>query len=346
MSGGLVALLDDVAALARIAAASVDDVAAGAAKAGAKAAGVVIDDAAVTPQYVSGADPSRELPMIKRIFWGSLRNKLLIILPALLLISAFIPRAIPFILMAGGTYLCYEGAEKVWHKFFGHHAADEDQPAVDRGPEAEAKVTKGAITTDFILSCEIMVISMNEVAGESLWVRAIILVVVALAITVLVYGAVALIVKMDDIGLHLTAKDSAGSKRFGELLVKGMPAVLATHHPGGDRRHAVGRWPHHAAGCVRPRLARAVRPGPRPGAPFAGIAVVGGSLGWLVNTLCSAVLGLAWGLVVMAVVQPLLKALPFGKKKAGHEEGGTGAAATGHPPAPHKADPPLSSQPN
>ena len=226
MSGGLVALLDDVAALARIAAASVDDVAAGAAKAGAKAAGVVIDDAAVTPQYVSRADPSRELPMIKRIFWGSLRNKLLIILPALLLISAFIPGVIPFILMLGGTYLCYEGAEKVWHKFRGHHEA-EKAPAVDQGPEAEAKVTKGAITTDFILSCEIMVISMNEVADESLWVRALILVVVAFAITIIVYGAVALIVKMDDIGLHLTTKDSAGSQRFGELLVKGMPAVLA-----------------------------------------------------------------------------------------------------------------------
>lgn len=172
MSGGLVALLDDVAALARIAAASVDDIAAGAAKAGgAKAAGVVIDDAAVTPQYVSGgADPSRELPMIKRIFWGgSLRNKLVIILPALLLISAFIPGVIPFILMLGGSYLCYEGAEKVWHKFRGDHADTEKAPAVQRGPEAEAKVTKGAITTDFILSCEIMVIAMNEVAAESLW---------------------------------------------------------------------------------------------------------------------------------------------------------------------------------
>ncbi|WP_104119373.1 DUF808 family protein, partial [Arthrobacter sp. B1805] len=222
---GLVALLDDVAALARIAAASMDDVAAGAAKAGTKAAGVVIDDAAVTPQYVSGADPSRELPMIKRIFWGSLRNKLVIILPALLLISAFVPAIIPFILMLGGTYLCYEGAEKVWHKLRGHSEA-EKAPAVERGPEAEAKVTKGAITTDFILSCEIMVISMTEVADESLWARALILIVVAFAITVIVYGAVALIVKMDDIGLHLTTKDSAGSKRLGELLVKGMPAVL------------------------------------------------------------------------------------------------------------------------
>jgi predicted DNA repair protein MutK len=302
VSGGLVALLDDIAALARIAAASVDDVAAGAAKAGAKAAGVVIDDAAVTPQYVSGADPSRELPMIKKIFWGSLRNKLLIILPALLLISAFIPGVIPFILMLGGTYLCYEGAEKVWHKLRGHHAA-EQAPAVERGPEAEARVTKGAITTDFILSCEIMVISMNEVADESLWVRALSLVVVAIAITVIVYGAVALIVKMDDIGLHLTTKDSAGSQRFGELLVKGMPAVLAAITLVGTIAmlwvgghimlqgandlgwHAPYDLVHHWEEAVHD-----------------AVAGVGAALAWLVNTLASAVIGLVVGALVLAVM--------------------------------------------
>lgn len=339
VSGGLVALLDDIAALARIAAASVDDVAAGAAKAGAKAAGVVIDDAAVTPQYVSGADPSRELPMIKRIFWGSLRNKLLIILPALLLISAFIPGVIPFILMLGGTYLCYEGAEKVWHKFFGHHEAEEDKPAVDRGPEAEAKVTKGAITTDFILSCEIMVIAMNEVAAESLWVRAIILVVVALVITVAVYGAVALIVKMDDIGMHLAAKDSAGSQRFGEMLVRGMPAVLAAITFIGTIAmlwvggHIMLQGANDLGWHLPYDLVHVLEK------PFVGIPVVGGFLAWLVNTLCSAVLGLAWGLVVMAVLVLLLKVLPFGKKKGGHEKGGVPAAVDGHQPAKHDADP-------
>ena len=330
MSGGLVALLDDVAALARIAAASVDDIAAGAAKAGAKAAGVVIDDAAVTPQYVSGADPSRELPMIKKIFWGSLRNKLLIILPALLLISAFIPGVIPFILMLGGTYLCYEGAEKVWHKFFGHHETKE-APAVERGPDAESKVVKGAITTDFILSCEIMVIAMNEVADSSIWVRAVILVVVAIAITVLVYGAVALIVKMDDIGLHLAGKDSAGSKRVGGLLVKGMPSVLAAiTFVGtiamlwvGGHIMLVGAsdlgW--HAPYDLVHVLEH----------PVAELAVVGGFLGWLVNTLCSAVAGLAWGLVVMGVLFLVKKVLPFGKKN-GSEPGDTRAALAGHRP--------------
>ncbi len=338
MSGGLVALLDDVAALARIAAASVDDVAAGAAKAGAKAAGVVIDDAAVTPQYVSGADPSRELPMIKRIFWGSLRNKLLIILPALLLVSAFVPGAIPFILMLGGTYLCYEGAEKVWHKLRGHSAA-EKVPAVDRGPEAEAKVTKGAITTDFILSCEIMVISMNEVAEESLWVRAIILVVVAIAITILVYGAVALIVKMDDIGLHLTTKDSAGSRRFGEMLVKGMPAVLtvitligtiAMLWVGG---HIMLQGAYDLGWHAPYDLVHVLE------TPFAGIPVMGGFLAWLMNTLCSAVLGVAWGMAVMALVHPLLKVLPFGRERGGHEEGEVRAAVAGYRPMKSPVDP-------
>ena len=335
MSGGLVALLDDVAALARIAAASVDDIAAGAAKAGAKAAGVVIDDAAVTPQYVSGADPSRELPMIKRIFWGSIRNKLLIILPALLLISAFIPAVIPFILMLGGTYLCYEGAEKVWHKLRGHHEAD-TAPAVDRGPAAEGKVVKGAITTDFILSCEIMVISMNEVADQSLWVRAFILVIVAVAITALVYGAVALIVKMDDIGLHLTTKDSEGTQRFGALLVKGMPAVLAAITFVGTIAmlwvggHIMLQGAYDLGWHLPHDLVHILE------APVTGIAVVGGFLGWLVNTLCSSVLGLAWGLVVMAVLHPLLKVLPFGKDKdkdkgqhdGGHKVGEVGSAAT------------------
>jgi uncharacterized protein len=339
VSGGLVALLDDVAALARIAAASVDDVAAGAAKAGAKAAGVVIDDAAVTPQYVSGADPSRELPMIKRIFWGSLKNKLLIILPALLLISAFLPGAIPFILMLGGTYLCYEGAEKVWHKFRGHHEAEEGKPAVDRGPEAEAKVTKGAITTDFILSCEIMVISMNEVADESLWVRALILVVVALVITVAVYGAVALIVKMDDIGMHLTTKNSAGSQRFGELLVKGMPAVLAAITLVGTIAmlwvggHIMLQGAYDLGWHVPYDLVHALE------APFAGIPVVGGFLAWLVNTLCSAVLGLAWGLVVMVIASPLLKMLTFGKEKGGQEEGDVRDAVADYRPTKRNVDP-------
>jgi predicted DNA repair protein MutK len=262
----------------------------------------------------------------------------LIILPALLLISAFIPWAIPFILMAGGTYLCYEGAEKVWHKLRGHHTAEEDAPAVQRGPEAEAKVIKGAITTDFILSCEIMVISMNEVAAENIWARAFILVVVAFVITVLVYGAVGLIVKMDDVGMHLAAKDSPRSQRVGELLVKGMPSVLgaitfigtiAMLWVGG---HIMLQGAYDLGWHGPYDIVHFLE------SPFVGLPVVGGALAWLVNTLCSAVLGLAWGLVVMAVVGPLLKVLPFGNKKGGHEEGDVRASAAGHTAAKPDAD--------
>ena len=184
---GLVALLDDVAALARLAAASVDDVAAGAGRAAAKAAGVVVDDAAVTPQYMAGAAAARELPMIWRITKGSLRNKLVIILPALLLLDWLAPWILPWLLLAGGTYLSYEGAHKVWGKLTGHGHADDEEPAVERGPEAEDTVVRGAITTDFILSLEIMVISMNEVADLGFWMQAAVLAVVAVLITVGVY---------------------------------------------------------------------------------------------------------------------------------------------------------------
>ena len=176
---GLVALLDDVAALARLAAASVDDVAAGAGRAAAKAAGVVVDDAAVTPQYMAGAAAARELPMIWRITKGSLRNKLVFILPALLLLDWLAPWILPWLLLAGGTYLSYEGAHKVWGKLTGHGHADDEEPAVERGPEAEDTVVRGAITTDFILSLEIMVISMNEVADLGFWMQAAVLAVVA-----------------------------------------------------------------------------------------------------------------------------------------------------------------------
>lgn len=308
-------MLDDVAALARLAAASVDDVAAGAAKAGAKAAGVVIDDAAVTPQYVSGVDPSRELPMIRRIFWGSLRNKLLVILPALLLVSSFVPGIIPVILLLGGSYLCYEGAEKVWHKLRGHSETGHG-PVVDRGPEAEAKVTRGAITTDFILSCEIMVIALNEVASESVWVRAFILVIVAIVITVAVYGAVALIVKMDDIGLHLAAKDSTATQKTGRLLVTGMPKVLAVITVVGTIAmlwvggHILLQAAHDLGWHLPYDLVHALE------SPVSAVPALGGLFAWLVNTLCSAVLGILWGSVVMAVVQAVSRVLPFGKKNA------------------------------
>ncbi len=300
MAGGLVALFDDVALLARAAAASVDDVGAAAAKAGVKAAGVVVDDTAVTPQYVRGLDAKRELPIIRRIATGSLRNKLLIILPAILLLSEFLPWLLTPILMVGGAYLCYEGAEKIWHRIKGGH--DDHASAEEAAPDEDTLV-RGAVRTDFILSAEIMVISLNEVASEGFWSRTIILAVVALAITVLVYGVVGLIVKMDDAGLRLSQTGKRGVASFGRGLVKGMPKLLSAltvigtvamlwvggHillvgadelglHAPYDALHHVEEAVHEATGAL------------------------GGLLAWLVDTAASAIVGLVVGALVVLVL--------------------------------------------
>lgn len=226
MAGGLAALLDDVAVLARLAAASVDDVAAASGRAGVKAMGLVIDDAAVTPRYVHGFTPNRELPIVWKIAVGSLRNKLLFILPVVLLLSQFLPGLMTPILMVGGLYLAYEGAEKVYEVFGGHQEHKPSEPAAAQGADTEKTMVSGAIRTDFILSAEIMVISLNEVTDEPFLSRLIVLILVGIAITALVYGAVALLVKIDDIGLHL-ARDGEGAKAsFGRSLVSAMPHVF------------------------------------------------------------------------------------------------------------------------
>ncbi|WP_193048002.1 DUF808 domain-containing protein [Mycolicibacterium baixiangningiae] len=314
MSAGLFGLLDDVAALARLAAASVDDIGAAAGRATAKAAGVVIDDTAVTPQYVQGIAAERELPIIKRIAIGSLRNKLLFILPAALLLSQFVPWLLTPILMLGATYLCYEGAEKVWGRLRGHDA--HATPSVGRGEDAERAVVTGAIRTDFILSAEIMVIALNEVADQAFLPRLIILVVVAFVITAVVYGAVAGIVKMDDIGLSLTQRASRFAQRVGRGLVTAMPKLLAALSligtvamlwvgghillVGTDELgwHTLYGLVHHAEESVQH-----------------AVGGIGGVLAWLVNTAASAVIGLVVGAVVVAVVH----VLPFGRKDTHHK---------------------------
>jgi predicted DNA repair protein MutK len=320
MSAGLFGLLDDVAALARLAAASVDDIGAATGRATAKAAGVVIDDTAVTPQYVHGITADRELPMIKRIAIGSLRNKLLFILPAALLLSQFVPWLLTPILMVGATYLCFEGAEKVWvgwiYKKGGHdaHAA----PTTAVGEDAEKQMTSGAIRTDFILSAEIMVIALNEVADQAFVPRLIILIVVALVITAAVYGVVAVIVKMDDVGLSLTQRSSRFAKKIGRGLVAGMPKLLTALSAIGTVAmlwvgghillvgtdtlgwHAPYSLVHHAEEYVRHATE--------------ALAAFSGVLAWLVNTAASAVIGLVVGAIVVGVVH----VLPFGKKKAAH----------------------------
>ncbi len=225
MAAGLVGLLDDVAALAKLAAASIDDVGAAAGKASAKAAGVVVDDTAVTPAYVQGLTAQRELPIVAKIAKGSLRNKLLFVIPVALVLSEVAPILIEIILMAGGAFLCFEGAEKIYHKIKADDH-DHDIAAVVQGPEAEAAIIASAVRTDLILSAEIMVISLKEVLDEGLLQRTVIMVIVALFITVLVYGVVALIVKMDDVGLSLAQRDSEISRRVGRRLVSAMPVLL------------------------------------------------------------------------------------------------------------------------
>ncbi|CRL14450.1 DUF808 domain-containing protein [Phaeobacter italicus] len=225
---GLLALLDDVAGIAKVAATSVDDVAAAAGKAGAKTAGVIIDDAAVTPKYVQGFEPARELPIIWRIARGSFFNKLILLLPVAMLLANFAPWLITPLLMLGGSYLCFEGAEKIFHVLFPHasHEIEEDMSVKDPGHLEEQKV-KGAIKTDFILSAEIMTIALAAIEAPNVWMQAATLAVVGIGVTVAVYGSVALIVKMDDVGLYLTNNALTPVGRgIGRGLVKFMPVLM------------------------------------------------------------------------------------------------------------------------
>lgn len=225
---GLLALLDDVAAIAKLAATSVDDIAGAAAKAGGKTAGVVIDDTAVTPRYVHGLAPARELPVIWKIARGSVFNKLIILLPVLMLLAGFAPWLITPLLMLGGCYLCFEGAEKIFHALFPHADArvEADMSVKDPG-HLEAQKVRGAIKTDFILSAEIMTIALAAIEAPNIWMQAATLAAVGLMVTAGVYGVVGLIVKIDDVGLYLArAAYSAAGRGMGRGLVKVMPALL------------------------------------------------------------------------------------------------------------------------
>ncbi len=234
MAIGLIALLDDIAAFSKVAAASLDDVASQAARAGVKAAGVVIDDAAVTPRYMTGLPALREIPIILKIARGSLFNKLVILLPALLVLSAIAPFLLTPLLMLGGAYLCYEGTEKVFEALFPHKARAHEaelKPVAPNAQTLEDRKVASAIKTDFILSAEIMVITLTSITEGGVWIRGIVLAVVAIGITVAVYGVVALIVKADDAGLALAktqSRSALGSvaRAFGAGLVRGMPVFL------------------------------------------------------------------------------------------------------------------------
>ena len=307
MAGGLFALLDDVALIARSAASSVDDVAALAGKTSVKAAGVVVDDAAVTPQYVEGIKPQRELPMIWRITKGSLINKLVIILPIAMILSWIAPWALTPILMCGGTFLCFEGAEKILHHVLPHREK-ETESVQEKGAEAEDSLVKSAITTDLILSAEIMVISLNEVINEPFWMRLGALIFVGILLTLGVYGAVGLLVKMDDIGMALNKRHN-GKSTVGNASVKGMPIVLdiigvigtaAMLWVGGHivvkGLHEFGMdQPHEFIASVTENISN-------------------GALAWLADTGISMVCGLVLGVVVATIVMAVKAS--FGKTSA------------------------------
>ena len=337
---GLLALLDDVAAIAKLAAAQVDDVAGqaakigskvgatvldDAAKAGAKAAGIVIDDAAVTPKYVTGLPAARELPIIWKIARASFFNKLVILLPAALLLSAFLPWLLTPLLMLGGCYLCSEGAEKIWHVLHPHdHGPGDDVPPQDPEHLEEVRV-KGAIKTDFILSAEIMTISLAAIESDDWVTSGVVLAIVAVGITALVYGAVALLVKMDDVGIKLTQIGRLSATRaFGRWLVKSMPAIMTAISVIGTAAmlwvggniivHGIDvlgwHWPyktiHHAAETV---------------AGTVGIAQ--GFVTWFVTAVLDGIIGFVLGLALIPVVTraivPLFSRLfPEKQPSAGH----------------------------
>jgi predicted DNA repair protein MutK len=308
MPSGLAALLDDIAVIAKVAAASIDDVGAAAGRAGMKAAGVVVDDTAVTPRYVTGFTPARELPIIARIAKGSLFNKLVILLPAALALSAFLPWAVTPLLMLGGAYLCFEGAEKVWEAVSGHKHSLAEDAAEMNSEEHEKLMVSGAVRTDFILSAEIMAIALNEVADEPFATRAIILAIVAVAITAGVYGLVALIVKMDDIGLHLAERRNSAAQAFGRGLVRAMPKLLAFLSVvgiaamiwvgGGIIVHGLEEF---GMGGVAHALHDAGE------AAAHALPSAGGFLEWLVGAVGSGVLGLMLGAAIVAVHHAVAK---------------------------------------
>ncbi len=318
---GLLALLDDVAAIAKVAAASVDDNAAAATKAGVKAAGVVIDDAAVTPKYVHGFSADRELPIIWRIALGSLKNKIIILLPGLLALNYFLPSVITPLLMLGGAYLCFEGAEKVFHSLFPHadHEVAADFDTKDPTHLEEEKIA-GAIKTDFILSAEIMTIALATITSTNFWMQAITLAVVGALITAAVYGAVALIVKMDDVGLFLArAGRTSGGRALGRGLVVGMPKLMAFLSVVGTAAmlwvggniitHGleVLGWPwiydqiHHLAEVAAHAVPQAQ-----------------GFVAWMVTAFFDGVLGLVLGILLIPVatriVAPVVASLTGAKK--------------------------------
>jgi uncharacterized protein len=330
VSVGLIALLDDLAAIAKVAAAHLDKVASQATKAGAKAAGVVIDDAAVTPGYVIGFAAERELPIVGRIAVGSLRNKLLILLPVALVLSHILPWTITPLLMIGGVYLCYEGVEKVFEAVPNRahqHEAQLGTVALNAKTMEDEKVAS-AIKTDFILSAEIMAIALAALPAGSFVTQALVLTLVGIGITVAVYGAVALIVKADDFGLALARNNRASvlagmGRALGRALVLGMPVFLTILGAvgtaamiwvgGGIVLHGLEIYgPPSVSSTVHAAAEIAVNATPS----------AAGALEWIIEAAISGVLGLLIGAAALPIVEfaiapawnGLKRLLPGGQK--------------------------------
>jgi predicted DNA repair protein MutK len=305
MASGLAALLDDVAGIAKLAAASVDDVTGAAGKAGSKAVGVVVDDAAVTPGYAMGFTPDRELPIIWKIALGSLKNKFVFLLPGALLLSAFAPWAVTPLLMLGGAYLCFEATEKVMEAIGGEHPEEVVSELALSSAEMEKQKVGGAVRTDLILSAEIMAIALANVSDRPLAIQAGALAVVGFVITVGVYGVVALIVKMDDVGVHLSQRPDAFRRSLGRGLVHAMPHVLSMLSTvgtaamlwvgGGIIVHGL----HEFHLDLVPHLAEGARH-----AAAAALPAIGAIAGWLAYAAASAVVGLTVGAAVVAAMLP------------------------------------------
>ena len=326
MSSGLIALLDDVAVIARAAAASLDDVATMTVKAGVKSAGVLIDDAAVTPRYVIGVSPARELPIVWRIARGSLRNKLLILLPIALALSLLAPWAITPLLMFGGLFLCFEGAEKIHEALFPHKAhghADEGIEAESDPQVFEDKTVAGAIKTDFILSAEIMAITLSAIPEADFWMQAVVLAIVGAGVTVAVYGAVALIVKADDVGLALAAGKprtpiGPAIQALGRGMVTGMPTFLKVLSivgtvamvwvGGGILTHGLEELGYGGLQHAIHDLAHTAE---------LALPAIGAFAAWLTTALGSAIFGLVIGAVLVPIVtlgiQPVWRRIRAGR---------------------------------
>jgi len=299
-------LFDDIAALAKIAAASVDDIVAGSSKAASKTSAILIDDAAVSPQYFQGISPSRELPMVWRIARGSLVNKGIVI-TAIMLLSAVAPWVFPWALVLGGCYLVYEGAEKIVHRIIhGKSDTENAKRALTRTPKDESSIVRSAVTTDFVLSIEIMLISLTNIATDIWWMELATLILVGLMMTALVYGAVALLIKLDDIGrwiaLRGVAKDSDSLRKFGVRLVDLMPVVFGLLTIVGT---AAMLWVGGHLLIVN--LAEIGLP------LFENIShslthtIANGTLLWGADALISALFGIVAGLLIVGIMTPVKK---------------------------------------